>query len=165
MNKYKFTNKEILHIAFISIIYVTWIVGIHVLMSISQNNDNNIIYTNLVGSVMALCFTIFLHYPLLPIYSKFINARTEKEAVAIRRSYAIKALYTIVIGFFVCSFIMFLRLDLSERNQLASAIGTIELGASLMMGTFAFYTLQYWKRMKVLEYVDKLQHKNADIEG
>ena len=145
--------------------YVTWIVGIHVLMSISEHKDDYIVYTNLVGSAIALFYTIFLNYPLIPLFSRFINARTEKEAVEIRRSYAIKVLYTVVVGFFVCSFLMFLRVDSSEAHPAASALGLIELAASIMMATYAIFTLQYWKKMKVLEYVDKLQHKNADIEG
>ena len=165
MNKYKFTNKEIINIVIISIIYVTWIVGIHLLLSISEHKDDYIIYTNLVGSAIALFYTIFLHYPLMPIFSKYLNARTEKEAVEIRRNYAIKVLYTVVIGFFACSFFMFLRMDDGEAHPVAHALGLIELVASIMMATYSIFTLQYWKKMKVLEYVDKLQHKNADIEG
>jgi len=165
MNKYKFTNKEIINIALISIIYVTWIVGIHVVMQISEHSDNYIIYTNLVGSAIALFYTIFLHYPIMPIFSRYLNARTEKEAVEIRRDYAIKVLYTVVIGFFVCSFLMFLRYDNNEAHPVAYAFGLIEFAASMMMATFSIFTLQYWRKMKVLQYVDKLQHKNADIEG
>ena len=165
MNKYKFTNKEILNIVFISIIYITWIVGIHVLMSISEHKDDYIIYTNLVGSAIALFYTIFLHYPLIPLFSRYLNARTEKEAVEIRRNYAIKVLYTVVIGFFTCSFFMFLRFDNGELHPVANAFGLVEFAASIMMATYSIFTLQYWRKMKVLQYVDKLQHKNADIEG
>ena len=165
MNKHKLTNKEILHIVIISIIYVTWIVSIHVLMAISENKDNYIIYTNLVGSAMALFFTIMLHYPLIPIFSRYINARTENDAVKIRRNYAIKALYTLVIGFFACAFMLFLDVRNFEKYPLASSWGLLGFTATVMMTTFAIFTIQYWKKMKILMYVDKLQHKNADIES
>ena len=165
MNKHKFTNSQILNMIIISILYVTWIVGIHVVLSISNVEDNHIIYTNIVGSLLALVFTVIMHYPLIPMFSRHINARIESEAVKIRRSYAIKALYTIIIGFFFCAFFLFLKLDDLDEHPLAASWGLVETAAALMLGSFAIITIQCWKKMKILVYVDKLQHKNADIES
>ena len=165
MNKHKLTKSHIFNIVILAVLYVTWIVSIHVMMQISGNDDMHIIYTNLLGSFLALIFTIILHYPLIPWFSKYINQRTENEAVAIRRNYAIKALYTIIIGFFVCAFLMFLEFDNFDKHPLAHSWGVSVFCASLMVGTFTIFTLQYFKKMKILLYVDKLQHKNADIEG
>jgi len=164
MNKYKFNSKEFINIIIISILYVTWIIGLNVIMGISGYHDNYITYSNICGSVIALIYTIILHYPLIPIFSKYINARTEAQAVAIRRDYAIKALYTVIIGFFVATFLMFLRMENYEEHLVAASWGLIETVAAIMMGTFSVFTIQYWKKMKILVYVDKLQHKNADIE-
>ena len=165
MSKHKLTNSQILHVVLITILYVTWIVSIHVVMQISGNDDKHIIYTNLVGSAIALFYAIMLHYPLIPLFSKYINQRTENEAVAIRRAYSIKVLYTVIIGFFLCAFALFLKLDDFQENIVAASWGVVTLIAGLMVTTFTIFTLQYWKKMKVLLYVDKLQHKNADIEG
>ena len=164
MKKFKFTKNQLINIFILAIIYITWIISIHVVMQIADRQDNYIIYTNLVGSVIAFAYTILLHYPLIPLFSKYINARTENEAVALRRSYAIKVLYTIIIGFFCMAFIMFLELD-TEKHILAYSWGLIRLAAGVVMATFAIFTLQHMRRMRVLMYVDKLQHKNADIEG
>ena len=165
MNKHKLTKSNILNIVIITVLYVTWIVGIHVMIQMSGNEDKHIVYTNLLGSFIALIYAIFLHYPLIPLFSKYINQRTENEAVAIRRNYAIKALYTIVIGFFACAFTMFLGYDKFDEHPLAQSWGIVTICASVMMATFSIFTLQYFKKMKILMYVDKLQHKNADIEG
>ena len=165
MNKHKLTKSNILHIVILTILYVTWIVGIHVLIQISGNQDKYIIYTNLLGSAIALIYTIILHYPLIPWFSKYINSRTENEAVEIRRDYAIKCLYTIIIGFFGCAFTIFLHYDEFEPHPLAYSIGIVPVVAGIMMAAYSIFTMQYFKRMKILLYVDKLQHKNADIEG
>ncbi len=165
MKKHKLTNSDILNVVIITVLYVTWIVGMHVLISISGNEDKHIIYTNLLGSFLALIFAIILHYPLIPWFSKYINQRTENEAVRIRRNYAIKALYTIIIGFFACAFTTFLQYNDFTQHPLAYSWGIVYLCAGLMMIMFAIFTLQYFKKMKILLYVDKLQHKNADIEG
>ena len=164
MNKYKFNNKQIINVIIISILYVTWIIGLNVVMGISGHRDNYIMYSNICGSVIALIYTIILHYPLIPIFSKYINARTEAQVVAIRRDYAIKALYTVIIGFFVATFLIFLKMDDRSEHLIAASWGLVETVAALMMGTFSIFTIQYWKKMKILVYVDKLQHKNADIE-
>ena len=165
MNKYKLTNKQILHVIIITILYATWIIGIHVVQSIAKVEDNHIMYTNILGSALALVFTVILHYPLIPVFSRYINARIEQQAVEIRRSYAIKALYTVVIGFFFCSFFLFLKLDNFDEHPIAQSWGMVETAAALMLASFSIFTIQCWKRMKILIYVDKLQHRNADIES
>ena len=165
MSKHKLTTKQIINVVIISILYVTWIVGIHVLMQISGNEDRHIIYSNLLGSFLALIFAIMLHYPLIPLFSKYVNARTENEVVALRRSYAIKVLYTIIIGFFISVFLMFLGYDNKEEYPFVAAINLVVTAAGIMTIVFTVLTLQYMKRMKTILYVDKLQHKNADIEG
>jgi len=165
MNKYKLTNKEKLHSVILAIIYVTWIVGIHVIMSMSEHQDNYIIYTNLVGSVIALIYAVILNYPLIPLFSRNLNARTEKEAVKTRRGYAIKILYTIIIGFFVCVFLLFLQLDNAENYPYAKGWGVLETAAGVMICVYTIFTIQHLEKMKTLMFVDKLQHKNADIEG
>ena len=165
MNKYRFTNKEILHTVIISVLYVTWIVSMHVLVTISGHSDKYITYTNLTGSVIALIYTIFLHYPLIPIFSKYINQRTEKEAVELRRSYCIKVLYTIILGFFGASFLTFLQMDKYDVHLMAQSWGVLGIEAATMMTLYCVFTIRYAQKMKTLLYVDKLQHKNADIEG
>ena len=165
MNKYKLTNNQKLHIIILTVLYATWIIGIHVLMAIANNQDEFITYTNLVGSFLALLYTIFLHYPLIPFMSKYINARTEKEAVKIRREYAIQALYCIILGFFACAFSLFLKVDIFEEHPFATSFGVIFIVASCMMTPYSIFTVKYWEKMKILMYVDKLQHKNADIEN
>ena len=165
MNKHKLTKSNIINVVIITILYVTWIVGIHVLIQISENQDKYIIYTNLLGSFIALIYTIMLHYPLIPWFSKYINSRTENEAVEIRRNYAIKCLYTIIIGFFACAFTIFLQYDVFDAHPLGYSIGVVPVCAGIMMGAYSIFTMQYFKKMKILLYIDKLQHKNADIEG
>ena len=165
MNKYKFTNKEILHISIITVIYVTWIISMHVLMAMTGEQDSHIIYTDILGSALALIYTIFLHYPLMPFMSKYINARTEAEAVKIRREYAIRALYCIVLGFFVLAFFLFLKLDNFHEHPVAQSVGVMFFPFAIAAGSFAVFTIKYSKKMRILMYVDKLQHKNADIEG
>ena len=129
-------------------------------MQISGNDDRFIIYFNLLGSFLALIFTIALHYPLIPMFSKNINQRTENEVVALRRSYAIQVLYTIIIGFFITVFIMFLGNEDKERT-----IYFVATSASLMVVVFALFTFVHMKKMHTVLYVDKQQHRNADIEG
>ena len=63
-------------------------------MQISGTDDRNIVYINLLGSFLAVIFTVILHYPLIPVFSKNVNARIENEVVNVRRSYAIKVLST-----------------------------------------------------------------------
>ncbi len=160
MSKHKFTTKQIINIVIITILYVTWIVGIHVLMQISGNDDRLIVYTNLVGSFLALIFTITLHYPLIPMFSKKVNQRTENEVVALRRSYAIQVLYTIIIGFFISVFLIFIGSEDEERT-----IYFVATVASLAFVVFAIFTFVHMNKIKTVLYVDKQQHRNADIEG
>ena len=165
MNKHKLTKKEILHVVILSIIYATWIISIHVVMSISGYQDDHIMYANIVGSILALIYVIFLNYPLIPIISRYINARTENEAVKIRHEYAIRALYCIILGFFLCTFLMFLKLDNFEEHPLAQSWHVVGIGTALMIIPYAIFSIKYVEKMRILVYVDKLQHKNADIEG
>ena len=161
MSKHKLNTKQIINIVIITILYVTWIVGIHVLMQISGTDDRNIVYINLLGSFLAVIFTVILHYPLIPVFSKNVNARIENEVVNVRRSYAIKVLYTLIIGFFLSVFFLFLEYDNSEEPSLVAAI----IAASLMVCILIVLTLQHIKIMNTILNVDKLQHRNADIEG
>ena len=119
-------------------------------MQISEIDDRNIVYINLLGSFLAAIFTVILHYPLIPVFSKNVNARIENEVVNLRRSYAIKVLYT-----------LFLEYDNSEDPSLVATI----VAASLMVVVLIVLTLQHIKRMNTILNVDKLQHRNADIEG
>ena len=161
MSKHKLNTKQIINIVIITILYVTWIVGIHVLMQISGTDDRNIVYINLLGSFLAVIFTVILHYPLIPVFSKKVNARIENEVVNVRRSYAIKVLYTLIIGFFLSVFFLFLEYDNSPEPSLVATI----VAASLMVCILIVLTLQHIKRMNTILNVDKLQHRNADIEG
>ena len=161
MSKHKLTTNQMINIVIITILYVTWIVGIHVLMQISGIDDRNIVYINLLGSFLAAIFTVTLHYPLIPVFSKNVNARIENEVVNVRRSYAIKVLYTLIIGFFLSVFFLFLEYDNSPEPSLVATI----VAASLMVAVLIVLTLLHIKRMNTILNVDKLQHRNADIEG
>ena len=130
-------------------------------MQISGTDDRNIVYINLLGSFLAVIFTVILHYPLIPVFSKKVNARIENEVVNVRRSYAIKVLYTLIIGFFLSVFFLFLEYDNSEEPSLVATI----VAASLMVVVLIVLTLLHIKRINTILNVDKLQHRNADIEG
>ena len=165
MKKVKLSKNQLINAIIIMVLYLTWIISSNVVAYISNFNDYHLLLTNLFGSILALVFAIILFAPLIPCFSKLVNSRVEDEVVKLRRSYSIKMLYTIIIGFFIFSILWIEKINDGNVHPVAANVwGTIEFAASLEFIFTVIFSIEYFRKTRELYYMDKLQHSNEDIQ-
>lgn len=170
MKKVNLEKKYIYNIVILGVLYLSWIISTFIIRKVNGFEDpKNFFYnyygmTVVLGSLLALIYTILLHYPLLSIMSKNVNSRVENEVVALRRDYSIKCLYTIIVGFYLMSICVIAKSE-NIASVTALGFGLLELFAGLTMFLYSAFTIEYSIKYRNLLFVDKKQHQNADVES
>ncbi len=163
MKKIKQKRSKLVQSIIFLILYLTWIISVGVISAIGENKDEHIVYTSIVGTVFALVYAIVYHFPLIPFFSKKVNARVKTQIVDIRENYAVKALYTIILGFFAMSICLVADLNDPALNPVTEGWGLLEFFAGVTMSLYCVFSIDFIIKSRSIYYMDKLQHINDDI--